>query len=140
MKKLLYLFLTVLIVACSGDDSNNDNINNNPSDLVGNWVGDTYDADDAPNGEPVSSLFISLAENGGGSWNETSYLTGINQIYGVYWTATDTVLTLEIYTTSGSAEPFEIVIVSYAIDKSGESWVINITDSEGDMFALTKVD
>ena len=140
MKKLIYLFLTVLIVACSSsDDSNNDNINNNPSDLVGFWVGDTYDADDAPNGEPVSSLFISLAENGGGQWDETSYLTGVNQIYGVYWTATDTVLTLEIYYQGGSGEIIETVIVSYAIDKSGESWVINITDEEGDMFALTKV-
>ena len=49
--------------ACSSDDSNNDNINNNPSDLVGTWEGDTYDADDAPNGEPVSSLWVRLTEN-----------------------------------------------------------------------------
>ena len=139
MKKLLYLFLTVLITACSGDDSNNDNINNNPSDLVGFWVGDTYDADDAPNGEPVSSLFISLAENGGGQWSETPYETGFTTVYSAYWTATDTVLTLELYYQGGSGEIIETVIVSYAIDKSGESWVINITDDEGDMFALTKV-
>ena len=31
MKKLLYLFLTVLIVGCSGDDNNNDENNNNQS-------------------------------------------------------------------------------------------------------------
>ena len=31
MKKLIYLFLTVLIVACSGDDNNNDGNNNNQS-------------------------------------------------------------------------------------------------------------
>ena len=31
MKKLLYLFLTVLIVACSGEDSNNSNNNSNNS-------------------------------------------------------------------------------------------------------------
>ena len=31
MKKLLYLFLTLLIVACSSDDSNNDGDNNNQS-------------------------------------------------------------------------------------------------------------
>ena len=31
MKKLLYLFLTVLIVACSSDDSNSNN------SIVGNW-------------------------------------------------------------------------------------------------------
>jgi len=39
MKKLIYLFLTVLIVACSGDDSNDNNsISINP-DLVGTWSG-----------------------------------------------------------------------------------------------------
>ena len=39
MKKLIYLFLTVLIVACSGDDSNSDSgdNNNNTSSLVGTW-------------------------------------------------------------------------------------------------------
>ena len=36
MKKLIYLVLTVLIVACSSDSSN-ENDNNNPSDLVGTW-------------------------------------------------------------------------------------------------------
>ena len=34
MKKLIYLFLTVLIVACSGDDSNNNNVTNS---LEGRW-------------------------------------------------------------------------------------------------------
>tara|TARA_B110001450_G_scaffold19776_1_gene18062 strand:- start:110 stop:268 length:159 start_codon:yes stop_codon:yes gene_type:complete len=29
---------------------------------------------------------------------------------------------------------------AYGLDLFGESWVINITDSEGDMFALTKID
>ena len=40
MKKLIYLFLTVLVVACSGDNNNNtssgDN-NNNTSSLAGIW-------------------------------------------------------------------------------------------------------
>ena len=137
MKKLIYIFLTVLIVGCSGDDSNNDTVNNNPPDLVGTWEGDTYDADDAPNGDPVSSLWVQLAETSGGTWNETSYITSISQVYGVNWTATDTVLTIGLY---NNGELLETVIVSYEIDKSGESWVVNITDSEGDMFALTKID
>lgn len=34
MKKLLYLFLTVFIVACSGEDSNNSNNNSNNSNNV----------------------------------------------------------------------------------------------------------
>ena len=39
MKKLIYLFLTVLVVACSGDDSNSDSgdNNNNTSSLAGIW-------------------------------------------------------------------------------------------------------
>ena len=137
MKKLVYLLITVLIVACSGDDSNNDTINNNPPDLVGTWEGDTYDADDAPDGEPVSSLWVRLTENGAGTWNETSYLTGNNQIYSINWTATDTILTLSLFV---DGDPVDTVIVSYAIDKSGESWVLNITDEEGDMFSLIKID
>ena len=137
MKNILYLFLAVTIFACSSDDSDNEYDNINPSDLVGTWEGDTYDADDAPNGEPVSSLWVRLTENGAGTWNETSYLTGVNQIYSVNWTATDTVITLNLFI---NGNPVDTVIVSYAIDKSGESWVINITDSEGDMFVLTKID
>jgi len=136
MKKLIYLVLTVLIVACSSDSSN-ENDNNNPSDLVGTWEGDTFDADEAPNGEPVSSLWVRLAENGAGAWNETPYITGISQVYAVNWTASDTVLTIRLY---DEGEPVATVIVNYEIDKSGESWVVNITDEEGDMFALTKID
>jgi hypothetical protein len=39
MKKLIYLFLTALVVACSGDDSNSDSgdNNNNTSSLAGIW-------------------------------------------------------------------------------------------------------
>ena len=53
MKKLL-LLSAFLIFACSSDDNDNEYDNNNPSDLVGTWEGDTYDADDAPNGDPGS--------------------------------------------------------------------------------------
>jgi hypothetical protein len=137
MKNLFYLFLAVTIFACSSDDSGNEYNNNNPSDLVGTWEGDTYDADDAPNGDPVSSLWVQLAETSGGSWNETSYITSISQVYGVNWTATDTVMTIRLY---DDGDPVDTKIVSYEIDKSGESWVANITDEEGDMFSLTKID
>lgn len=34
MKKLLYIFLTVLIVACSSDDSNNSNNNSSSASLI----------------------------------------------------------------------------------------------------------
>ena len=35
MKKLIYLFLTVLVVACSGDDSNSDSGDNTSSNAAG---------------------------------------------------------------------------------------------------------
>jgi len=38
MKKLIYLFLALLIVACSSDDNDNNSISIN-SDLVGTWSG-----------------------------------------------------------------------------------------------------
>jgi methanogenic corrinoid protein MtbC1 len=38
MKKLTYLFLALLIVACSSDDNDNNSISINP-DLVGTWSG-----------------------------------------------------------------------------------------------------
>ena len=41
MKKLLYLFLTVLIIACSGDDSNNSNGGSNVS-IEGRWNYTSY--------------------------------------------------------------------------------------------------
>ena len=76
MKKLLYLFLTVLIVACSGEDNNNDGDNNNNTDttppiisLIGsaNVVvnqGDTFidegaTATDNVDGDLTSSITVS---------------------------------------------------------------------------------
>ena len=48
MKKLIYLFLTVLIVGCSSDDSNNSNNNSNNASLItppawiqGEWINET---------------------------------------------------------------------------------------------------
>ena len=38
MKKLIYLFLALIIVACSSDDNDNNSISIN-SDLVGTWSG-----------------------------------------------------------------------------------------------------
>ena len=53
MKKLLYLFLTVLIVACSGDDSNNNSNNGSNLSINGKWnyvsqtdCGEIYQYDD----------------------------------------------------------------------------------------------
>ena len=42
MKKLLYLFLTVLIVACSSDDSNNSSNNGSNVSIEGRWNYTSY--------------------------------------------------------------------------------------------------
>ena len=53
MKKLIYLFLTVLIVACSGEDSNNNSNNGSNLSINGKWnfvsqtdCGEIYQYDD----------------------------------------------------------------------------------------------
>jgi hypothetical protein len=42
MKKLIYLFLTVLIVACSGEDSNNSSNNGSNVSIEGRWNYTSY--------------------------------------------------------------------------------------------------
>ena len=71
MKKLIYLFLTVLIVACSSDDGS-DNNNSDPIELnpafVGNWSG-LYTSNEL--GEQAEFEFV-INSNG-----EVSGFTGI---------------------------------------------------------------
>ena len=57
MKKLLYLFLTVLIVACSSDDGNSNN------SIVGNWkISDCPNC--FPNEDDIDEDFIECFLNG----------------------------------------------------------------------------
>ena len=58
MKKLIYLFLTVLIVACSSDDSSNNNVTNS---LEGRWDY-TSSYDDGLGGD--CDWYFSLENNG----------------------------------------------------------------------------
>ena len=75
MKKLIYLFLTILIVSCSSDDDNNNGntqfAGTNP-DFVGNW----YDSED--------DTYIDFNDDGSGqvdgdliSWSTTDTLLNI---------------------------------------------------------------
>jgi hypothetical protein len=61
MKKLFFLVLTVLIVACSSDDDNTCNVSD--ASLVGTWVG-TADDDDGSDPYTVTLVFN---DNGTGS-------------------------------------------------------------------------
>ena len=61
MKKLFFLVLTVLIVACSSDDDSTCNVSD--ASLVGTWVG-TADDDDGSESYTVTLVFN---DNGTGS-------------------------------------------------------------------------
>ena len=61
MKKLLYLFLTVLIVACSGDDSNDGTTLT--SQFVGSWLEE--------NSSEESSLTLEFNADGTGFQSQT---------------------------------------------------------------------
>ena len=65
MKKLFFLVLTVLIVACSSDDDNTCNVSD--ASLVGTWVG-TDDDDDGSGPYTVTLVFN---DNGTGSLDDS---------------------------------------------------------------------
>jgi len=94
MKKLLYLFLTVLIVGCSGDDSNNDGDNNNDisQNLVGTWVADFVDPE---NNEVYGNTTLTLNVDNTGSVLSVFTYDGENEVYSatITWSSTTTTIT-----------------------------------------------
>lgn len=87
MKKLIYLFLTVLIVSCSGEDSNSDE--GNKIKLVGTWVGDFLDPE---NDEVVGNTTLILIANNTGSVS-TVFSDGETFSSAISWTSTATTIT-----------------------------------------------
>ena len=63
MKKLIYLFLTVLIVACSSDDNNNDGDNNNNNNSNCDYVPNTLPVTNAIADRATFNGIISLDGN-----------------------------------------------------------------------------
>ena len=64
MKKLLYLFLTVLIVACSGEDGGNDNNDgNNNNDIACEYVLNTLPVTNTINNSATFNGIISIDSN-----------------------------------------------------------------------------
>ena len=82
MKKLLYLFLTVLIVACSSDDSNDGTTLN--SQIVGSWLEE--------NSSEESSLTLEFNADGTGSYIE--FYDGDTDTEVFSWSSTSTQLTV----------------------------------------------
>jgi hypothetical protein len=85
MKKLVYLFLTVLIVACSGsDDDSNAGVTLN-SQFVGSWLTEFDDEDGG-------SLLLEFNADGTGS--ENFVLDGESDTEVFTWSTTSTIMTV----------------------------------------------
>ena len=80
MKKLLYLFLTVLIVACSGDDGNGQSLN---TQFVGSWLWEFSGGD-----EDI------LEFNADGTGRQTEIYDGGTDIYTFTWSTSNAQLTI----------------------------------------------
>jgi len=86
MKKLVYLFLTVLIVACSGSDDSNEQSNN--AQFVGSWE-NVFEDEDPNNSD---SLVLEFNADGTGSYIE--FYEGITDTEIFSWSSTSTQLTV----------------------------------------------
>mgnify|MGYP006091285233 FL=1 len=122
MKKLIYLFLTVLIVACSGDDSNNandtnDGDSNSTQNLVGTWQ--------------LNSISVNGVD-GGDSCSLESYMILTNSNTGVYY---------QYYSDDPATEPCGLD-VSYDLTWSqieGSSYLITFDFGSSFTAVLTNV-
>ena len=87
MKKLVYLFLTVLIVACSSsDDDGNSGVSITDAQFVGSWLTE-FDDD-----EEGGSLILEFNADGTGS--ENFVLDGESDTEVFTWSTTSTIMTV----------------------------------------------
>ena len=121
MKKLFFLVLTVLIVACSSDDDNTCNISD--ASLVGTWVG-TADDDDGSGPYTVTLVFN---DNGTGSIDESD-----SDITPFDYTSNDSLITLSI---TGF-----VIIINYEFDTCDQVSIYESPDpgEEADILVLTR--
>jgi hypothetical protein len=95
MKKLVYLFLTVLIVACSGSDDDGNSCDNN-AQFVGSWLYDDGDEE-----EPSVYIFEFNAD-GTGSSTETFDGESYTDLF--TWCTTSTQFTFTFSSDTGVGE------------------------------------
>ena len=87
MKKLIYLFLTVLIVGCSSsDDDGNSGVSITDAQFVGSWLTE-FDDD-----EEGGSLILEFNADGTGS--ENFVLDGESDTEVFTWSTTSTIMTV----------------------------------------------
>jgi len=118
MKKLLYLFLTVLIVACSSDDSNDGTTLN--SQIVGSWLEE--------NSSEESSLTLEFNADGTGSYIE--FYDGDTDTEVFSWSSTSTQLTV----TFG---PDDVDIFEYEFINNDQLRLSYEDDDTGETFSFT---
>ena len=121
MKKLFFLVLTVLMVACSSDDDTTCNVSD--ASLVGTWVG-TEDDDDGSGPYTVTLVFN---DNGTGSLDESEEITAFD------YTSNDSQVTLSILGT-------DIVTLNYEFDTCDQVSIYETPDpgEEADIVVLTR--
>lgn len=118
MKKLLYLFLTVLIIACSGDDSNDGTTLT--SQFVGSWLEE--------NSSEESSLTLEFNADGTGSSIE--FYDGITDTEIFSWSSTSTQLTITF-------APDDVDVLQYEFITNDQLRLSYEDDDTGIIFAFT---
>ena len=121
MKKLFFLVLTVLIVACSSNDENTCNVSD--ASLVGTWVGTDNDDDGAG---PYTVTFV-FNDNGTGSLDDSEEITAFDYI------SSDSQINLSI---SGS----DIATFNYEFDTCDQISIdkSRATGEEADIVVFTR--
>jgi major membrane immunogen (membrane-anchored lipoprotein) len=120
MKKLVYLFLTVLIVACSGSDDSNEQSNN--AQFVGSWENVFEDED------PNNSDSLVLEFNADGTGSESETFNGETYSNGTFsWSSTNTTITVSYDdgdTFSAEYDFLTVDQVKFTINEDDETYEI----------------
>jgi hypothetical protein len=117
MKKLLYLFLTVLIVACSGDDDSNAGVTLN-AQFVGSWLTEFDD-------EEGGSLLLEFNADGTGSENEVYDGETDTEVF--TWSTTSTLMTVTYAPNDVDELMYEFLTddqVKFTINEDDETYEI----------------
>ena len=120
MKKLLYLFLTVLIVACSSEDSNNNSISIN-SDLVGTWSGIITDTGGST-AEQITTLNSDATGSVSNLWDDGETFSSA-----LVWSSTSSTITITT-TVDNETETseYELLNNNNTVVVTGSNGIVNV--------------
>ena len=119
MKKLVYLFLTVLIVACSSsDDDGNSGVSITDAQFVGSWLTEFDDEDGG-------SLLLEFNADGTGSENEVYDDETYTEVFS--WSTTSTLMTITYALDDGFVAEYEFITddqVKFTINEDDEAYEV----------------